>query len=63
MKKLILILLIVFPQILYAQQVVILNVTQPPELGFSVSKQDTTIVRGSSITLGTDLVVFGGSGE
>lgn len=63
MKKIILILLAVFPEILFAQKVVILNVTQPSEFGFSVSKQDTTIVKGRSVVLGADLIVFGGSGE
>ena len=41
----------------------ILDVKQSPEFGFSISKQDTTITKGSSIVLGTDMVVFGGSGE
>ena len=63
MKKLILILLTVIPQFLFAQKVVTLSVNQPPEFGFSVSKQDTTIVKGRSVVLGTDLIVFGGSGE
>lgn len=63
MKKLILIMLTVIPQFLFAQKVLTLSVNQPPEFGFSVSKQDTTIVKGRSVVLGTDLIVFGGSGE
>jgi len=45
-----------------AQKVITLSVNQPPELGFSVSKQDTTINKGESIVLGTNLSVYGGSG-
>ncbi len=63
MKKLILISLLIFPQFLSAQKVITLEVNQPPEFGFSVSNQDTAIVNGNSIVLGTDLVVFGGSGD
>ena len=62
MKKLTFIFLL-FPFITIAQTVVTLNVNQPPEFGFEVSNQDTTIVRGDSIMLGTDLTVFGGSGD
>ena len=46
-----------------AQTVVTLNVNQPPEFGFEIGVNDTTITRGDSITLGQDLTVFGGSGE
>lgn len=63
MKKVILFALLFLPQFLIAQHVVILSVMQSPEFGFSISKQDTTILKGTSIILGTDLAVFGGSGE
>lgn len=63
MKSLILFFFLVFPLIPYAQKVITLSVNQPPEFGFSVSKQDTTIVKGRSVILGTDLIVFGGSGD
>jgi hypothetical protein len=63
MKSLILLFFITIPLIPFAQKVVILSVNQPPEFGFSVSKPDTTIVKGRSVVLGTDLIVFGGSGD
>jgi hypothetical protein len=63
MKSLILLFFITLPLIPFAQRVITLSVNQPPEFGFSVSKQDTTIDKGRSVVLGTDLVVFGGSGE
>ena len=63
MKKLILLFFSVLPVFIYAQTVVTLNVNQPPEFGFEVSNQDTTIIIGSSLVLGDDVVVFGGSGE
>lgn len=63
MKKIVLIFLVVFPQILFAQQIISLAVNQPPEFGFSISNQDTTIVKGNSIVLGSDIVIYGGSGD
>jgi hypothetical protein len=63
MKSLLCFLLFFIPQIVFAQKVITLSINQPPEFGFSVSKQDTTIVKGRSVVLGTDLIVFGGSGE
>jgi hypothetical protein len=65
MKSLIffLFLFLCIPLIPFAQKVITLSVNQPPEFGFSVSKLDTTIVKGRSVVLGTDLIVFGGSGE
>lgn len=63
MKSLLCFLLFFIPQIVFAQKVVTLSVNQPPEFGFSVSKPDTTIVKGTSVVLGTDLIVFGGSGD
>ena len=54
---------LLIPHLLFSQKIVILSVTQPPEFGFSVSRQDTTIVIGRSVVLGTDLVIFGGSGD
>jgi len=55
-------LLLFIPQCLAAQHFVTLKVTQAPELDFSLSKQDTTIMKGSSVVLGNNLLVFGGSG-
>jgi hypothetical protein len=63
MKSLIFLLFLSIPLIPFAQKVITLSVNQPPEFGFSVSKSDTTIVKGRSVVLGTDLIVFGGSGE
>lgn len=63
MKSLIFLLFLSIPLNPFAQKVVKLSVKQPPEFGFSVSKPDTTIVKGRSVVLGTDLIVFGGSGE
>jgi len=63
MKKELLFVLLLLPQILMAQRVVILSVAQPPEFGFTAAKQDTTIVKGSSVILATDLVIYGGSGN
>ncbi len=63
MKILIFFLLGVGTLIASAQKVIILEVNQPPEFGFSVSNQDTTILKGNSVVLGTDLSVFGGSGN
>ena len=62
MKTLIAFFILLLPQLLVAQKVVTLSVNQPPELGFSISRNDTTIMKGSSITLGTDIFVSGGSG-
>ena len=56
-------LLFLIPQIVFAQKVITLSINQPPEFGFSVSKPDTTIVKGRSVVLGTDLIVFGGSDQ
>jgi hypothetical protein len=50
------------PQCLAAQYLVTLMVTQAPELSFTLLKQDTTIMKGSSVDLGNGLVVTGGSG-
>lgn len=63
MRKLLFFFMLQFPNLIFCQTEVILKVSQPPEFGFSISKQDTTIFRGSSIELGNDLVLFGGSGE
>jgi hypothetical protein len=63
MKKELIYIFLFLPQWLVAQHVVNLTVMQPPEFGFSVSKQDTTILKGNSVVLGTDLVAYGGSGE
>lgn len=61
--KYIILIFILFPSYAHAQIEVILNVNQPPELGYEITSQDTTIIQGDSINLGTDLVVFGGSGN
>lgn len=52
-----------FPNLIFAQKIVVLTINQPPEFVFSVSKTDTTIIKGRSVVLETDLIVFGGSGE
>jgi hypothetical protein len=62
MKKLAF-LFIFFPFVTFAQRVVVLSVTQPPEFGFSVSQSDTTILETTSVELGTDIVISGGSGD
>ena len=62
MKKLTLLFLLI-PFFIDAQTIVTLNVNQSPEFGFEVSKQDTTIIIGNSIELGSDLVVIGGTGK
>ncbi len=49
--------------IVFSQKVIQLNVNQPPEFGFSISRSDTTILNTTSVVLGTDLVVYGGSGD
>lgn len=46
-----------------AQKVITLSVNQPPELGFSILRQDTTILLGTTISLAQDIVVRGGSGN
>jgi hypothetical protein len=63
MKKYFLFILGVIPLLINGQRVVILSVHQPPEFGFSISRQDTTIIKGSSIVLGKNVVISGGSGD
>lgn len=63
MKNLWIISFLLFPGVLLGQKIITLSVNQPPEFGFSVNKTDTTIVRGDSVELGTDMIVFGGSGQ
>ncbi|HOU97036.1 MAG TPA: T9SS type A sorting domain-containing protein [Bacteroidales bacterium] len=63
MKKATLIIALYFPLMLNAQRVVTLSINQPPEFGFSISKQDTTIVKGNTIVLGKDISILGGTGE
>ena len=63
MKNYVLLLLSFLPLMAFSQVEIILNVNQPPELGFEVSKQDTTIVTGGSVELGDGIIVSGGSGE
>ena len=62
MKTLILLIFSAVSIITSAQKIIKLDIKQPPEFGFSVSNQDTTIEKGSTLLLGTDLIVFGGSG-
>jgi len=62
MKKLIILLFLLLP-IISKAQTVILNLDQPPEFGFEPGRLDTAILKGESVTLASDLVVFGGSGE
>jgi hypothetical protein len=63
MKTLIIFIFLCITLISNAQKEIKLTVKQPPEFGFLVSKQDTTIEKGRSVILGTDLVIFGGSAE
>jgi hypothetical protein len=63
MKKIALVVFAILPILSLAQIEVTLSVNQPPEFGFSLSSHTATIARGSSIILGTDLKVFGGSGD
>jgi hypothetical protein len=62
MKRYFLLILNLVPLLIHAQKVVVLSVNQPPEFGFSISRQDTTIRKGSSVVLGTNVMIFGGSG-
>ena len=63
MKKFVFILLFIIPISVFPQVEIILEVNQPPELGYELSKQDTTIEVGDSVTIANDIVIFGGSGE
>jgi hypothetical protein len=63
MRKYLAILLMGIPLVTNAQPVVVVRVQQPAELGFSAPWQDTTVTAGDPLILGTDLSVFGGSGE
>ena len=63
MTKYLFLLLLFFPYYLFGQRVVTLSVEQLPEFGYSITKYDTTILKGNSVTLGSDLTIFGGSGE
>ncbi len=63
MKPLLLSLFFLLSLLSKAQTEIILSVKQLPELGFSLSRNDTTIAKSSSVVLGTDLVLYGGSGE
>ncbi|NLX27521.1 MAG: T9SS type A sorting domain-containing protein [Bacteroidales bacterium] len=63
MKSWFLVLFWLLPAVTLAQRVLYLDVAQPPELGFVMGCQDTTISLGSQVTLGGDLVISGGTGE
>jgi len=63
MKKYLIFLILFFPFYSFGQQVVTLSIEQPPELWVSISKHDTTILKGSTVILGTDITVYGGSGS
>jgi hypothetical protein len=63
MRKVLAFMWLILPLVTNAQRVVNLRVIQPAEFGFSASWQDTTVVAGDPLTLGTNLSVFGGSGE
>lgn len=63
MKKYLFFLLLYFSYDLFGQHVVNLSIKQPPEFGFSVSKHDTSILKDSSVILGNDITVYGGSGS
>jgi hypothetical protein len=63
MKAIIVLILLLGTFISTAQKEIKIWINQPPELSFIISKQDTTIVKGSSVTLGTDLIISGGSSK
>lgn len=44
-------------------QTVVLKLNQPPELSFDSNNKDTTILRGETVSLGTDLIISGGTGD
>ncbi|HRV90432.1 MAG TPA: hypothetical protein P5086_14070, partial [Prolixibacteraceae bacterium] len=63
MRKFLVIMWLVIPLMANSQPVVNLRVIQPAELRFSVPWQDTTVVAGDPLILGTGLSVSGGSEE
>ena len=63
MRKFLMLLTLFIASIGYGQVDVTLTVSQLPEFGFDISSQDTTIASGDSVTLGGDLVIFGGAGN
>ena len=62
MKKLTFLILLL-PVLLNAQTVIVLDVTQPPALSFESTSEDVTIFRGDSVKMGTEINIFGGSGD
>ena len=64
MKKCIFFILGCIPIFLCAQRVVILPVNQLPVLSYEASAESRalTIIAGNSVTLGSDLKIWGGSG-
>lgn len=63
MKKLKFLILFLLPIISFGQQKVLLTIEQFPELRFSQTAKDTSIVKGESIVLGENLIITGGSGD
>lgn len=63
MRKCLVIMLLVIPLMVHSQPVVNLRVIQPAELRFSAPWQDTTVMAGNPLILGTGLSVSGGSEE
>ena len=63
MKLIFFLIFFLFPFFAFAQIEINLRVNQPPELGFIVNKQDTTIEKGSSVEIDAGLIVSGGSGN
>jgi len=53
----------ILPFFAISQVEITLNIHQPPELDFNITKQDTTIVTGESVKIGDEIIVFGGSGD
>ncbi len=63
MKRVIFFVLVLLIRQAAAQRVVVLSLDQPPGLGYAVSENDTTILKGESLILAGSLTVYGGSGD
>ena len=59
MIKLFFFIISILPLYTLAQVEITLQINQPPEFGFDVLKQDTTIVIGGSLELGSDIIIVG----
>jgi hypothetical protein len=63
MKLTLFLILCIFPFFVFAQRDINLHINQPPELGFVLNKQDTTIQKGGSVVLDAGLIISGGEGD